>query len=59
LGESKNPVGYSGNKVQDRCLLALDQFVSRVTQTGEKLANEIFTWEVILLERAIATKLDK
>jgi hypothetical protein len=30
-----------------------------VTQTGDKLANEIFTWEVILLEKAIATKLDK
>jgi hypothetical protein len=30
-----------------------------VTQTGEKLAIEIFTWEVILLEKAIATKLDK
>jgi hypothetical protein len=30
-----------------------------VTQTGEKLANEIFTWEVILLELARATKLVK
>jgi hypothetical protein len=33
--------------------------MTRVTQTGDKPANEIIIWEMILLENSIANKEDK